>query len=211
MKPNIRGYARSQMRPGLYGWTPMVSGRDHSLIIEYRMPLRKNWLIRMNRAQQSTVVQCTLVQSRTGSIHIVRRQLGRSRNQPIRTKSFNQALASFGAVVSLGALLMFGTLDQPVPNQDDSLKINTQSPLEDLAPTAECSDAEVVSSSNLANALSGLPSQLRILERSESIELGGYRFTSLIVECRTQRFQVKITEAKMNSIWKLMKTARLED
>ena len=199
------------MRPGLSGWTPMVSGQEHSPIIEYRMPLRKNWLIRINRAQQSTVVQSTLVQSRTGSIHIVRRQLERSRNQPIRSKSFNLVLASFGAVVSLGALLMFGTLDQPVPNQDESLKINTQSAVENLAPPAECTDAEVVSTSNVANALVGLPSKLRILVRSESIQLGGYRLTSLIIECRTQKFQVKITEAKMNSTWKLMKTARLEN
>ena len=206
MKPNIRGYARSQMRPGLFGWTPMVSGQDHSLIIEYRMPLRKNWLIRMTRAPHST-----LVQSRTGSIHIVRRQLGRSRNQPIRTKSFNRVLASFGAVVSLGALLMFGTLTKPSPNQDGSLQINTQSPVVDIAPPADCTNAEVVSTSNVANALSGLPSKLRILQRSEPIELGGYRLTSLIVECRTQKFQVKITEAKMNSTWKLMKTARLEN
>ena len=184
----------------------MVSGQDHSPIIEYRMPLRKNWLIRMTSAPQST-----LVQSRTGSIHIVRRQLGRSRNQPIQTKSFNLVLASFGATVSLGALLMVGTVHQPVPNQDESLKINTQPPVEDLAPPVDCSDTEVVSKSNVANALNGLPSKLRILERSESIELGGYRLTSLIVECRTQKFQVKITEAKMNSTWKLMKTARLEN
>jgi hypothetical protein len=199
------------MRPGLSGWTPMVTGQDHSPIIEYRMPLRKNWLIRINRAQQSSVVQSTLVQSRTGSIHIVRRQLERSRNQTLRTKSCNLVLASFGAAVSVSALRMVGTLDQPVPNQDESPKINTQSPLKDLAPTAECTDAEVVSTSNVANALIGLPSKLRILERSESIELGGYRLTSLIVECRTQKFQVKITEAKMNSTWKLMKTARLEN
>ena len=211
MKPNIRGYARSQMRPGLYGWTPMVSGQDHSQIIEYRMPLRKNWLIRMNRAQQSTIVQSTLVQSRTGSIHIERRQLGRSRSQPIRTKSFNLVLASLGAVVSLGALLIFGTLDQPVANQDESLKINTQPDAENLAPPAECTDAEVVSQSNITNALSGLPSKLRILQRSEPIELGGYRSTSLIIECQKQRFPVKITEARLNSIWKLMKTTRLED
>ena len=211
MKPNIRGFARSQMRPGLSGWTPMVSGQEHSPIIEYRMPLRKNWLIRINRAQQSSVVQSTLVQSRTGSIHIVRSQFGRSRNQTIRTKSFNLVLASLGAVVSLGALLMFGTLDQPVPNQDQSPKINTQSAVENLAPTAECTDAEVTSTSNVANALSGLPSKLRILKRSESIELGGYRLTSLIIECQKQRFPVKITEARLNSIWKLMKTTRLED
>ena len=189
----------------------MVSGQDHALIIEYRIPLRKNWLIRINRAQQSSVVQSTLVQSRTGSIHIVRRQLERSRNQTLRTKSFNLVLASLGAVVFLGALLMFGTLTQPGPDQDDSLQSNTQSPLKDFAPTAECTNAEVVSTSNVANALSGLPSQLRILQRSEPIELGGYRLTSLIIECRTQRFEVKITEAKINSIWKLMKTARLEN
>ena len=189
----------------------MVSGQEHSPIIEYRMPLRKNWLIRINRAQQSSVVQSSLVQSRTGSIHIVRRQLERSRNQTLRTKSFNLVLASFGVAVSVGALLMVGTLDQPGLDQDESPKINTQSAVENLAPPAECSEVEVVSTSNVANALSGLPSQLRILERSESIELGGYRLTSLIIECRTQRFQVKITEAKINSIWKLMKTARLEN
>jgi hypothetical protein len=120
-------------------------------------------------------------------------------------------LASFGVAVSVGALLMVGTLDQPGLDQDESPKINTQSAVENLAPPAECSEVEVVSTSNVANALSGLPSQLRILERSESIELGGYRLTSLIIECRTQRFQVKITEAKINSIWKLMKTARLEN
>ena len=199
------------MRPGLSGWTPMVSGQEHSPIIEYRMPLRKNWLIRINRAQQSSVVQSSLVQSRTGSIHIVRRQLERSRNQTLRTKSFNLVLASFGVAVSVGALLMVGTLDQPGPDQHDSLQSNTQSPLKDLAPPAECTDAEVVSTSNVANALSGLPSKLRILQRSEPIELGGYRLTLLIVECRTQRFQVKISEAKMNSTWKLMKTARLEN
>ena len=206
MKPNIRGHTRSQMRPGLFGWTSMVSGQDRALIIEYRLPFRSNWLIRMTKAPDAK-----LVQSRTGSIHIVRRQLERSRNQTLRTKSLNLVLASFGAVVSLGALLMFGTLTQQGPDHDDSLQINSQSHVENLAPPAECTDAEVVSTSNVADALSGLPSQLRILERSESIELGGYRLTLLIVECRTRRFQVKITEAKINSIWKLMQTARLEN
>jgi hypothetical protein len=80
-----------------------------------------------------------------------------------------------------------------------------------LESPAPCSDGEVVSISNIQNALSGFPSRLKILERSASIELGGYRLTSITVECQSRRFRLKITEAKVKSTWKLNKTARLEN
>ena len=64
---------------------------------------------------------------------------------------------------------------------------------------------------NLGNALSGSPSKLKILEKSASIEMGGYRLTSMTVECQSQKFRVNVTETMFKLTWKLKKAARLEN
>ena len=206
MKPNIRGFTRSHMSLGLFGWKARVSGQNHSLIVEYRMPLRKNWLIRMTKDPQVTIIQ-----SRSGFIHIVRPQRERSQSNSIRTNRLKSRMAAFAALVVVVAILLHGDFSQIAPQRSDSQINDSQLAMKVLEPPAPCSDGEVVSISNIQNALSGFPSRLKILERSASIELGGYRLTSITVECQSRRFRLKITEAKVKSTWKLNKTARLEN
>jgi len=206
MKPNIRGFTRSHMSPGLFGWTTRVSGQNHSLIVEYRLPLRKNWLLRINQDPQVTIMQ-----SRSGFIHIVRPQRGRSQGRSIRTIRINSNSAAFAALATAIAILLVGTLSQMALQQSDSQFNDSQLEMKVLESPAQCTDSEVMSISNVQNALSGLPSDLKILEKSASIDLGGYRLTSVLVECQSQSFRLKITEAKVQSTWKLKKTARLEN
>ena len=206
MKPNIRGFTRSHLSPGLFGWTARVSGQNHSLIVEYRMPLRKNWLIRMTKDPQVTIIQ-----SRSGLIHTVRPQGERSQGDSIGTYRTNPRIAAFAGLVVVVAIVLVGAVSQTAPQQSDSQMNDSQLAMKVLESPAPCSDGEVVSISNIQNALSGFPSRLKILERSASIELGGYRLTSITVECQSRRFRLKITEAKVKSTWKLNKTARLEN
>jgi len=194
------------MSLGLFGWKARVSGQNHSLIVEYRMPLRKNWLIRMTKDPQVTIIQ-----SRSGFIHIVRPQRERSQSNSIRTNRLKSRMAAFAALVVVVAILLHGDFSQIAPQRSDSQINDSQLAMKVLEPPAPCSDGEVVSISNIQNALSGFPSRLKILERSASIELGGYRLTSITVECQSRRFRLKITEAKVKSTWKLNKTARLEN
>jgi hypothetical protein len=120
-------------------------------------------------------------------------------------------MAAFAALVVVVAILLHGDFSQIAPQRSDSQINDSQLAMKVLEPPAPCSDGEVVSISNIQNALSGFPSRLKILERSASIELGGYRLTSITVECQSRRFRLKITEAKVKSTWKLNKTARLEN
>jgi hypothetical protein len=206
MKPNIRGFTRSHMSPGLFGWTARVSGQSHSLIVEYRLPLRKNWLIRMTKDPQVTIIQ-----SRSGLIHIVRPQRERAQGNSIRTHRFKSRRAAVAGLVVVVAIFLVGAFSQIAPQQSDSKMNDSQHAVKVLESPDQCSDSEYVSISNIQNALIGVPSELKILERSKSIELGGYRLTSITVECQSQRFRLKITEAKVKSTWKLKKTARLEN
>lgn len=206
MKPNIRGFTRSHMSPGLFGWTARVSGQNHSLLVEYRLPLRKNWLIRMTKDPQVTIIQ-----SRSGFIHIVRQPRQRSQANSIRNIRFNPKMAAFAGLVVVSAIILVGPFSQIAPQQSDSKMNDSQLAMKVLESPEQCSDSEVMSISNVQNALSGFPSRLKILEKSTSIELGGYRLTSISVECQSQRFRLKITEAKVKSTWKLKKTARLEN
>ena len=194
------------MSLGLFGWKARVSGQNHSLIVEYRMPLRKNWLIRMTKDPQVTIIQ-----SRSGFIHIVRPQRERSQSNSIRTNRLKSRMAAFAALVVVVAILLHGDFSQIAPQRSDSQINDSQLAMKVLEPPAPCSDGEVVSISNIQNALSGFPSRFKILVRSASIELGGYRLTSITVECQSRRFRLKITEAKVKSTWKLNKTARLEN
>ena len=194
------------MSPGLFGWTARVSGQNHSLIVEYRMPLRKNWLLRINQDPQVTIMQ-----SRSGFIHIVRTQRECSQSNSIRTNRFNSKRAAFAALAMAIAILLVGALSQMSPQQSDSQFNDSQLEMKVLESPAQCTESEVLSTSNLQNALSGLPSKLKILEKSASIDLGGYRLTSILVECQSQSFRLKITEAKVQSTWKLKKAARLEN
>lgn len=183
-----------------------MGGQVHPLVVEYRMPLRKNWLIRMTKDPQATIIQ-----SRSGSIHIVRPQMQRSKGKSIRTMRFSPLVGSIAALALVVAFMSIVTSSPKTREQIDSRKSDTQLPLENLDAPAHCSDSTAVSISAVENALSGLASRLKILEKSEPIELGGYRLTSLIVQCQSQRFTVKITEAKLNSNWQLKKLARLEN
>ncbi len=206
MKPNIRGVARSHMSPGLFGWTARVSGQNHSLIVEYRMPLRKNWLLRIDKDPQLTIIQ-----SRSGLIHIVRPQRERSQVSSIRTIRFNRKRAAFASLAMAIAILLVGAFSQIASQQRDSQMNESQPAMKVLGSPAQCSESEVLSTSNLQNALSALPSKLKILEKSASIDMGGYRLTSITVECQSQKFRLKITEVKVKSAWKLKKAARLEN
>lgn len=206
MKPNIRGFSRSHMSPGLFGWVARFSNQNQSLIVEYRMPLRKNWLIRMTKDPQVTIIQ-----SRSGFIHIVRAQRERSQSNSIRTNRLKSRMATLAVLVVVFAIILVAAFSQIAPQQRDSQLNNSQLGMKVREPPAHCSDSEVISISNLQNALSGLPSNLNILEKSASVELGGYRLTSITVDCYSQRFRLKITEAKVKSTWKLKKIARLEN
>lgn len=170
------------------------------------MPLRKNWLIRIAKDPQVTIMQ-----SRSGFIHIVRPQRERSQVSSIRNIRFNSKRAAFAALAMAIAILLVGTLSQMAPQQSDSQFNDSQLEIKVLESPAECTDGDVLSTSNVQNALSGLPSKLKILEKSASIELGGYRLTSITLACLSQRFRLKITEAKVKSTWKLKKAARLEN
>ena len=221
MKPNIRGIARSQMSLGLFGWTARVSGQNRFLLVEYRMPFRKNWLIRMTRDPQATIMQ-----SRSGFIHIVRPQTVHSIDKTRTANRFNPKIAAVAGLAVVITILFVGTLSQ-IPRQrgdsqmqdsqmqDSQMKESqmndSQLDMKVLDSPAPCSDDEVMSISNVQNALSGLPSKLKILDRSASVQLGGYRLTSITVDCQSQRFRLKVTEAKVKSTWKLKKTARLEN
>ena len=206
MKPNIRGFTRSQMSPGLFGWTARVSGQNHSHVVEYRMPLRKNWLIRMSKDPQATIIK-----SRSGTIHIVRPQRARTQGISTRTNRVKSRMAVFAALSTVVAVLFVGANVEIAPQQSDSQINDSQLDMKGLESTAQCTDGDVLSTSNVQNALSGFPNRLKILEKSASIELGGYRLTSITVECESQSFRLNITEAKVKSSWKLKKTARLEN
>ena len=206
MKPNIRGFSRSHMSPGLFGWVARFSNQNQSLIVEYRMPLRKNWLIRMTKDPQVTIIQ-----SRSGFIHIVRAQRERSQSNSIRTNRLTSRMATLAVLVVVFAIILVAAFSQIAPQKRDSQLNNSQLAMKVQESPAHCSDSEVISISNIQNALSGLPSKLKILERSASVELGGYRLTSIIIDCQSQRFSLKITEAKVKSTWQLKKSARLEN
>lgn len=206
MKPNIRGFPRSHMSPGLFGWTAGVSGQNHSLIVEYRLPLRKNWLIRMTKDPRVTIIR-----SRSGFIHIVRPQRNRSKSNSIQANRFKPLMAAVAGLAVVIVILLVGSFSQIAPLQNDSQIKDSQLAIRGLESPAQCLDSEVVSTSNVQNALSGLPSKLKLLEKSASVELGGYRSSSVTVECQSQRFRLKITEAKVKSTWLLKKTARLEN
>lgn len=194
------------MRPGLSGWTSRVSGQGHSLIFEYRLPFRKNWLIRKAKDPQITIVQ-----SRSGFIHIGKPHKNPSQVNSHRTNWFNPKTASLSGLVVVIAILFVWVFSQVAPQQSGLQKKDSQLAMELVKPPAQCSDSDVISTSNIQNALNGLPSKLKIVERSASVELGGYRLTSITVECQLQRHRLKITEAKIKSTWKLKKTARLEN
>lgn len=194
------------MSPGLFGWTARVSGQNHSLIVEYRMPLRKNWLLRINQDPQVSIMQ-----SRSGFIHIVRTQRERSHGNTIRTNRFKSRRAAVAGLVVVVSIFLVGAFSQIASQQRDSQMNESQPAMKVLGSPAQCSESEVLSTSNLQNALSALPSKLKILEKSASIDMGGYRLTSITVECQSQKFRLKITEVKVKSAWKLKKTARLEN
>jgi hypothetical protein len=170
------------------------------------MPLRKNWLIRITKDPQVTIMQ-----SRSGFIHIVGPQRNRSQENSNRTNRLNPIMAAFAGLLVVIAVLLVGTFSQTSPQQSDSQMNDSQLAMKVLESPEQCSDSDVRSISNLQNALSGLPSKLKILEKSASIDMGGYRVTSITVECHSQRFRLKITEAKVKSSWKLKKSARLEN
>jgi hypothetical protein len=194
------------MSPGLFGWTARVSGQNHSHVVEYRMPLRKNWLIRITKDPQVTIMQ-----SRSGFIHLVRPIEDHSQVNSIRNGRFNSKMASLAALTIVIAIPLIWVTSPMAPQQSDSQFNDSQLEIKVLESPAECTDGDVLSTSNVQNALSGLPSKLKILEKSASIELGGYRLTSITLACLAQRFRLKITEAKVKSTWKLKKTARLEN
>jgi hypothetical protein len=120
-------------------------------------------------------------------------------------------MAAFAGLVVVSAIILVGPFSQIAPQQSDSKMNDSQLAMKGLEPPSQCSDSEVISISNIQNALSGLPSKLKVLEKSASIDMGGYRLTSITVDCQSQRFRLKITEAKVKSTWKLKKTARLEN
>lgn len=155
--------------------------------------------------------QVTVIQSRSGLIHTVRPQGERSRGDSIGTYRTNPRIAAFAGLVVVVASVLVGAVSQTSPQQSDSQMNDSQLTMKVLESPAPCLDGEVVSISNIQNALSGFPSRLKILERSASIELGGYRLTSITVECQSLRFRLEITEAKVKSTWKLNKAARLEN
>jgi hypothetical protein len=120
-------------------------------------------------------------------------------------------MAPLAALVVVIAFLSVGAFSQIASQQRDSQMNESQPAMKVLGSPAQCSESEVLSTSNLQNALSALPSKLKILEKSASIDMGGYRLTSITVECQSQKFRLKITEVKVKSAWKLKKTARLEN
>jgi hypothetical protein len=120
-------------------------------------------------------------------------------------------MAVFAALSTVVAVLFVGANVEIAPQQSDSQINDSQLDMKGLESTAQCTDGDVLSTSNVQNALSGFPNRLKILEKSASIELGGYRLTSITVECESQSFRLNITEAKVKSSWKLKKTARLEN
>jgi hypothetical protein len=120
-------------------------------------------------------------------------------------------MAAFAGLIVVIAVLLVGTLSQMAPQQSDSQFNDSQLDMKALESPTQCTQSEALSSSNVQNALSGLPSKLKILEKSASIDMGGYRLTLVTVECQSQRLRLKITEAKVKSTWKLKKTARLEN
>jgi len=194
------------MRPGLSGWKATASDPNQYLIVEYRLPLRKNWLIRSAQNPNASICQ-----SRSGLIHLAKPLEKDSQNNSSKKRRFKLFRFSVIALALLVPIIWMGISNQLFPAQIYSQESYAQVAARDSASISNCSDSEVVSMTNLGNALNGSPSQLKILEKSASIELGGYRLTSMTVECQMQIFRVKITEAKFESAWKLKKAARLEN
>ncbi len=195
MKPNIRGLPRSHMKPGLLGWSAKSGDLKAAVLVRYRFPFSRNWLIRA--ALQPSA---QLNQSRTGYVYLI------SPKVKIHTDKHHARLAVFIAasvvVPSIPIIWPAFSLET-----QEIKKVESRS----LDALPKCSEGDFESLPALQSALSGLPSDLTVLEKRNSSQLGGYRGTEFRMQCENQIQEVFVSEVRIGSTWKIKKVARLEN
>jgi hypothetical protein len=201
MKPKIRGFPRSQMQPGVMGW--VLKTNDQVWEIRYQVPLRRNWLIRMNGKPGAQVVQ-----SRSGSIHLLA-----ARDKPLPVSRAKVTLAAGGLALScaIGFLYLFDDEASISRTLSETAKSSATSAPLAVDESYDCMSKNLVSVENLESTLSGITSNLKVLTKQVVVQLGGFRGTALLLQCDTQTFRVNVSEIKVDSIWKLNKASRLEN
>lgn len=193
MKPNIRGFSRSEMHPTLLGWKAKVSTADQFVVVKYRLPLRRNWLIRKTKDPSTLAYQ-----SRAGSIHLVKTDL---RVFPkLNLPGLKLLLVSVIALAVGAAILVASAASTR------GITSNTSS-----AQPSICTTNDLLSLPMLESTINGLPSNRVLLERKILSQIGGYRASSMSIRCGDQTYDLFVSEVKVGSIWKLNKAARLEN
>lgn len=201
MKPKIRGFPRSQMQPGVMGW--VLKTNDQVWEIQYQVPLRRNWLIRMNGKPGAQ-----LVQSRSGSIHVLA-----VRDKPSSVSRGKQTLTAGGLALScaIGFLFWFDyEANRSGAHGETATSSATSAPLV-VDESYDCKSKNLISIANLESTINGMTSNLKVLTKQVVVQLGGFRGTTLMLQCDTQTFRVNVSEIRVDSIWKLSKASRLEN
>lgn len=192
LKPNIRGYPRGSLRPGLRGWR--VRGSQGGTVL-YRLPWRRNWVHQMCGAASTQ-----LLVSRSGRVYLLR-----DFSAQVRLRKSYMALLAAATILGLGAIGL------SVLSDDTSSKPAVTEMKPSQSPELGCIDGFKDPSDLVSKwALGNLHNGIRISE-SNVILLGGIKSTRLKIECFDKEQNFKSLWVKANKEWKLKNLVRLEN
>ena len=204
MKPNIRGYPRSQVHLGFQGWR-LSNNQGRGYLVSYNFPLQMNWLIRLEKN-----VNAKLVQSRDGYVYLLRQvdnSDGARRFSPVRVRK----LFSSSLVLLIGVSFWMGLSTISTSKLEPATKSASSSDTPSNLGDETCSFDQSVSLASLQSLLGGRSTTLELLEKTEVLVLGGYRGLRMKIACGSEEYLVEASLIKVNSEWKLKKVARLDN
>jgi len=204
LKPNIRGYARSKMNPGLIGWVATSFSGDE-VTIRYRAPWRVNWLL-------SSKADATLLplQARSGLVHLVvarKKRENRTLASRIWKAEISPRLRPLLFVLFFGlALLVSSWLQVPI-GAEKSVSATPSS--KNQIQLESCDESSFVELSQLEQLLNSSQTSLRLISTGEDVFLGGIRSQTARLACGAKQAEVRLKFLLVNNSWKLSRAVRL--
>ena len=195
-KPNIRGYPRASLRPGLSGW---LSVGNPGQVFKYRFPWRRSWIHLLLADPQAQPLL-----ARSGYVHVRIQTSIRVRGGSVSQRPITVFLTS--SIVALAALLLWPSQDQGIS------KTSTKDPQANasVSETTTCQQALEKPKQVIADWISGQTSLIRVQEKDEII-LGGVRSNILTLTCDDLYAEYRVTFVRVKDIWQLKNLVQLEN
>lgn len=212
LKPNIRGYPKSELEFSLSGWRLKT---QPGLFILHRYPWRLSWVRQVHAFADSKPLL-----SRSGRAHVLiqapSKQEGKLRNQ--KRLPLALLLAAILAAVLIAAFANHATpANHSTPKESSSnvLGLEQQKPSSASSLSADATEKCPETLNEFSDLITiwqrggnASPTQIQL---ETQIQIGGVRSSTILLTCKSKTYALRVTEAFSNGQWLLKQTARLNN